>query len=207
MPSSRTVGILIRTLSVLRRTGPGGCVLPRLSTSRGRGWTERGHFGSLDHSARISPRCKRGTGAPAKCADTNRAKLPHKSSAARTSCLPRAQVVCRPHRMPGRAHKSSDARTDRRDARTDSQDCRTDARMSAQVAGRAHSAPGPSVLVVCHAHRLPDTRTGRLTFRLRNVTSPGRKLNSLLRKLSSRVRKLIECGRSLIKRTRSLPAG
>jgi hypothetical protein len=34
--------------------------------------------------------------------DMNRAKLPHKSSAARTSDLPRAQVVCQPHRIPGR---------------------------------------------------------------------------------------------------------
>jgi len=49
-----------------------------------------------------------------------RAKVPHKSSAARTSCLPRAQVVCWPHRMPGRPHKSPDPLTESRDARTGS---------------------------------------------------------------------------------------
>ena len=95
--------------------------------------------------------------------DKNRAKLPHKSSAARTSDLPRAQAAGRAHRMPGRAHKSSDARTDRRDARTDSQDCRTVSGMSAQVAGRAHSPAGPSVLVVCRAHRFWDARTSSRT--------------------------------------------
>ena len=144
--------------------------------------------------------------------DKNRAKLPHKSSAARTSEVPRAQVLGRPHRMPGRAHKSSDGRTECRDVRTDSQDCRTASRMSAQVPGRAHSVSGPSVLVVCHAHSLPDTRTGHLTSRLRDVNSRGRKLDSLLRKLgslvrkvASRLRKLIECGRRLIIRTRKLP--
>jgi hypothetical protein len=73
-----------------------------------------------------------------------------------TSCLPRAQVACRPHRMPGRPHNSSDARTDRLDARTDSQDCRTVSRMSAQVAGRAHSA-------LEHAHKSSATRTGPRT--------------------------------------------
>jgi hypothetical protein len=80
----------------------------------------------------------------------------HKLSATRTSRLPRAQVVCQPHRMPGRAHRSSDARTDRLDARTDSQDCRTASGMSAQVAGRAHSA-------LEHAHKSSATHTGSRT--------------------------------------------
>ena len=93
--------------------------------------------GSRSRSRRMSKRPR----VDGRFADKNRAKLPHKSSAARTSDLPRAQVAGRPHRMPGRAHKSSDARTDRRDARTDSQDCRTVSGMSAQVPGRAHSAP------------------------------------------------------------------
>ena len=43
--------------------------------------------------------------------DKKRAKLPHKSSAARTSEVPRAQAAGQPHRMPGRPHKWSDART------------------------------------------------------------------------------------------------
>jgi len=56
----------------------------------------------------------------------------------RTRDLPRAQAAGRPHRMPGRTHKSWDARTDRRGVRTNSQVCRTDSGMSAQAAGRAH---------------------------------------------------------------------
>jgi hypothetical protein len=60
-----------------------------------------------------------------------RANVSHKSSAARTSDLPRAQAVCQPPRMPGCAHEWPDARTDRRVARTGSQDCRPGAGMSA----------------------------------------------------------------------------
>jgi len=95
-------------------------------------------------------------------------------SAVRTSEVPRAQAAGRPHRMPGRAHKCSDARTDRWDARTDSQVCRTVAGMSAQVPGRAHSPRGPSVSVVCRAHRFSDTRTSRLSDRGRNLAATSR---------------------------------
>ena len=94
--------------------------------------------------------------------DKKRAKLPHKSSAARTSELPRAQVVGRSHRMPGRAHKSSDARTERRDARTDSQDCCTDARMSAQVAWTRAQLAGPDPGGIFHTGPIvfpPSPRT------------------------------------------------
>ena len=129
----------------------------------------------------------------------------------RTSDLPRAQVVCRPLRLPGRAHKSSAARTDCRDARTGSQKCRTDARMSAQVAFQPHSAIGPTVLVVCLAHRFPDrpressdtahelsaAPTGRLI-------DPGRSLTDCGSDLPGCVRNLIGCVRSLITRARSL---
>ena len=145
-------------------------------------------------------------------ADKKCAKVPHKPSAARTSDLPRAQAAGPPHRMSGPAHKWWDARTDRRDARTDSQDCRTVSRMSAQGAGRAHSQSGPTVLVVCHAHRFPDTRTGRLiepgrnlTASSRNRTATWRNLTATSRNLTSCLRNLPVCGRSLIKCASRLP--
>jgi hypothetical protein len=128
-----------------------------------------------------------------------------KSSAARTSCLPRAQVVCQPHRMPGHSHKSSDTRTDCLDARTDSQDCRTASRMSAQVAGRAHSSLEHALKSSATRTALPDTRTGRLTTRTSSrdtrtgrLPSPVRNVAGRLRNMAGRLRTLIECGRSLI---------
>jgi hypothetical protein len=77
--------------------------------------------------------------------------------------------------------------------------------MSAQVPGRAHRAPGPSVLVVCHthgapgrahkssdhAHQLPDTRTGRRTHPASRLTDP--------------VRSLIDPARTLTHHTSSRP--
>ncbi len=95
--------------------------------------------------------------------------------------------------------------------------------MSAQVPGRAHRAPGPSVLVVCHthgapgrahkssdhAHQLPDTRTGRRTHPASRLTDPVRSLSDPARTLthhtSSRPHKVSAAGTAHLALPHALP--